>query len=131
MKRIGVMVVSLAFLAMGCTSSTEVAVGDRTTMKVDPVYNAGKVALGEVVNAEFIVENTGDKPLILGEVKGTCGCTIASKSEDPIAPGETGFIKAQINTKGFSYGPVTKRVDVVANTTPAKTELVVKLNVIK
>ncbi len=125
------MVVSLAFLAMGCTSSNEVAVGDRTTMKVDPVYNAGKVALGEVVTAKFIVENTGDKPLVLGEVKGTCGCTIASKTEDPIAPGDKGFIKATINTKGFSFGPATKGVNVIANTSPALTKLVVKLNVIK
>lgn len=125
------MVVSLAFLAMGCTSNTEVAVGERTTMKVDPVYNAGKVALGEVVNAEFKVENTGDKPLIMGEVKGTCGCTVADWTKDPIAPGETGFVKAQINTKGFSFGPATKGVNIIANTTPAKTELVVKLNVIK
>lgn len=125
------MVVSLAFLAMGCTSNDEVAVGDRTTMKVDPVYNAGKVALGEVVTAKFIVENTGDKPLILGEVKGTCGCTIASKTEDPIAPGDKGFIKATINTKGFSFGPATKGVNVIANTSPALTKLVVKLNVIK
>ncbi len=125
------MVVSLAFLAMGCTSSDEVAVGDRTTMKVDPVYNIGKVALGEVVSANFTVENTGDKPLILGEVTPTCGCTVGDWTKDPIAPGEKGFIKATVNTKGFSFGPATKGVNVIANTSPALTKLVVKLNVIK
>jgi hypothetical protein len=130
MKRIGIMVISLAFLAMGCTSG-EATVGDRTTMKVAPVVDLGKVALGEVVNAKFTVENTGDKPLIMGEVKGTCGCTVADWTKESIAPGEKGFVKAQINTAGFSYGPATKGVNIVANTDPAITPLHVKLNVIK
>jgi hypothetical protein len=100
-------------------------------MKVDAVYNAGKVAVGEVIDAKFDVENTGDEPLILSDVKGTCGCTVASFSQDPIAPGEKGFVKARVNTSGFQPGPVTKSITMLANTTPAQTTIVVKANIIK
>jgi hypothetical protein len=131
MKKLGFALCVLALIAAGCSSDKKMEVGFKTTMKVDPVYNAGKVALGEVINAKFNVENTGDEPLILSDVKGTCGCTVADWSKDPIAPGEKGFVKATIKTAGFSYGPVTKSVTMLSNTTPAQTTVVVKANIIK
>jgi hypothetical protein len=131
MRKIGLMICLAALAVTGCTPSNEVEVGFKTTMKVDAVYNAGKVAVGEVIDAKFDVENTGDEPLILSDVKGTCGCTVASFSQDPIAPGEKGFVKARVNTSGFQPGPVTKSITMLANTTPAQTTIVVKANIIK
>lgn len=132
MRKIGMIICLAALTVAGCKSSTnEVEVGFKTTMKVNSVYNAGKVAVGEVIDAEFEVENTGDEPLIISDVKPTCGCTVSSFSEDPIAPGEKGFVKAQVNTEGFSVGPMTKSINMLANTTPAQTVIVVKANIIK
>jgi hypothetical protein len=131
MRKIGLMICLVALTAAGCKSNTEVEVGFKTTMKVDAVYNAGKVAVGEVISAKFDVENTGDEPLILSDVKGTCGCTVADWSKDPIAPGEKGFVKARVNTSGFQTGPVTKSITMLSNTTPAQTTVVVKANIIK
>jgi len=132
MKKIGLMICLAALTVAGCTSSSkQPEVGFKTTMKVDPVYNAGKVAVGEIINAKFDVENTGDEPLILSDVRGTCGCTVASFSQDPIAPGEKGFVKATVNTSGFHTGLVKKSITMLSNTTPAQTMVVVQANIIK
>ena len=125
----------LAFLAAGlfssCGSKNEVEVGFKTTMTVESVFDAGKVAKGEVIQAKFNVENTGDSPLILSDVKGSCSCTVADWSKDPIAPGKTGYIKAEVNTQEFQFGPITRSITVLANTTPAATKIAVKANIIK
>lgn len=131
MRKLGGFICLIALVAVGCTSKNEVTVGFKTTMKVKSVYDAGKVALGEIINAKFDVENTGDSPLILSDVKGTCGCTVVDWSKDPIAPGEMGYVKARINTSGFQYGPIAKSITLLANTTPAQTTIVVKAKIIK
>ena len=130
MKKLGI----LACLAIGlfaCKENKDVQVGFKTTMTIDSVYDGGKVAKGEMINATFNVKNTGESPLILSDVKGSCSCTVADWSKDPIAPGETGYIKAQVDTKNFSYGPVTRSITVLTNTTPADTKITVKANIIK
>jgi len=130
MKKIAI----LACLAVGlfsCSPKNEVEVGFKTTMTIESVYDGGKVAKGEVINAKFNVENTGNSPLILSDVKGSCSCTVADWPKDPIAPGKTGFIKAQVNTQDFQYGPVTRSITVLSNTTPADTKITVKANIIK
>ncbi len=112
----------LALSFVGC-SDNEVKVGSRTTMEIDPVFNAGEVALGEVVKASFKVKNTGDQPLVIGDVKVGCSCTLASKPEKPINPGETGIIEAKIDTQKIGQGKFNKGINVVANTNPSVTML--------
>lgn len=131
MKRTGLVVVLAAGLLMGCTSNTKMEVGFKTTMKVNAVFNAKDVAKGEVINAKFIVENTGDSPLVLSDVKGSCTCTVADYPEDPIAPGESGVIKADVKTESFPPGPITRTITILSNTTPASTTVAVKANIIK
>ena len=110
----------LALTAVGC-SDNEVKVGSRTTMEIDRVYDAGTVALGEVVHASFKVKNTGDQPLVIGDVKVGCSCTLASKPEKPVNPGETAIIEAKIDTQKIGQGKFNKGINVVANTNPSVT----------
>ncbi len=120
---------SLSFLIFACSGSNEVEVGNKTTMYVDPVFDAGEVVKGELVVAEFTVKNTGNYPLVIAEVKGSCSCTVASKPEDPIQPGQSGKIKAEVDTDRTSTGVISKSVRIVANTEPSITEVVVKAKV--
>ena len=125
------------FLLVGLTaalfscggSDNDIVVGDKTTMSVQSVFDAGTVMKGEIIKAQFKVENTGDNPLILANVSGSCTCTIADWSKDPIAPGKTGYIKAEVNTKDFPAGPVTRSINVHSNTVPNNTEILVKAKV--
>lgn len=75
----------------------------------------GKIKEGSVVEISWKFKNTGDKPLIIADAHGTCGCTIADKPKEPVAPGQEGVIKARFNSQG--QGPEAhKTVSVEANT---------------
>jgi hypothetical protein len=75
----------------------------------------GKIKEGSIVEISWKFKNTGDKPLIVVDARGTCGCTIADKPKEPIPPGQEGTIKAKFNSQG--QGPEAhKTVSVDANT---------------
>ncbi len=61
----------------------------------------------------FKFTNTGDEPLIIKEVKSTCGCTVPKKPKDAIAPGDTGEIEVKYDTS--RQGPIRKTVTVYSN----------------
>jgi len=134
MKRIAV-VLGLVFAGMSVTTScdepTKVQMGERTTLKVNAVYDAKKIAVGEVIHAKFTVENTGDVPLVLSDVKGSCSCTVADFPTDPIAPGKTGIIKATVDTKAAPVGHLEKSVRIMANTSPELTVVTVQATIIR
>jgi hypothetical protein len=118
-------------LVASCGGEAKVEIGNKTTMEVSPVFDAGDVLRGEVVSAKFTITNTGGYPLVIGEVKGTCSCTVAEYPENPIQPGESGRILAYVNTEKIKTGLLNKSVRIVANTSPSITQVVVKANVIK
>jgi len=60
----------------------------------------------------FEFTNTGDAPLIITDVKSTCGCTVPTKPKDPIAPGKTGKIEVKYN---MNPGPIRKTITVMSN----------------
>jgi hypothetical protein len=79
----------------------------------------GKIKEGSIVEISWKFKNTGNKPLIIAEAHGTCGCTIADKPKEPVTPGQEGVIKAKFNSQGQAPN-VTKTVSVDANTKPEK-----------
>jgi len=66
---------------------------------------------------KFKFTNTGDKPLIIKSVKGSCGCTVPSyKKEDGSSqwnPGETGTITVRYATNRI--GNFIKNIIVITN----------------
>ncbi|WP_298555012.1 DUF1573 domain-containing protein [uncultured Algibacter sp.] len=61
----------------------------------------------------FEFTNTGDEPLIISNVKSSCGCTVPSKPKDPIMPGETGEIIVKYDTNRVN--PIRKTITVMSN----------------
>lgn len=85
-------------------------------------HHFGTVQQGDIINHEFIFTNSGTVPLIISDVRSTCGCTVADWPREPIAPGGTGSIPVRFDTtnkSGFQSKPVT----ITSNTLPAKTNL--------
>ena len=99
-------------------ANTNANFSDTTTVQmIDSVYDFGKVTDGENVVFSYRFINTGKNPLIISSATASCGCTVPEKPEEPIKPGETGFLKVVFNSKG-RVGPVHKEVNVVSNAYP-------------
>jgi hypothetical protein len=66
----------------------------------------------------FVVTNTGTKPLNILSVKASCGCTTTQKPEKAIAPGKSDIIAVEFHPKVGQLGRQDKTVTVIANTKP-------------
>lgn len=98
---------SLALAGTFFLASAQSISFDKTT------WEYGDIKQGSDGNRVFTVKNTGDKPLILSQVKASCGCTVPSWSKEPIAPGKTAEIKVGYNTA--KAGSFRKMVTVFSN----------------
>ncbi|MCL6275211.1 DUF1573 domain-containing protein [Muricauda sp. 2012CJ35-5] len=79
----------------------------------------GEIEKGSDGVRVFEFTNTGSVPLVISNVKSSCGCTIPKKPEDPILPGKTGQIQVKYDTK--RVGPIRKAITVTSNAdTPTK-----------
>ncbi|RME94384.1 MAG: DUF1573 domain-containing protein [Bacteroidetes bacterium] len=85
-------------------------------------YNFGEVDAGAVITHIFTFTNTGSVPLVISDVRTTCGCTVADYPRDPIPPGGSGEIEAKFDTKNKT-GRQSKPITITANTYPAKTHI--------
>ena len=78
---------------------------------------------------EFVLTNNGNKPLVIESTQGSCGCTVPTKPEKPIQPGEKGIIKVHYATD--RVGQFTKTVTVKSNAVGQETKiLTIKGNVL-
>ncbi len=93
-------------------------------------FDFGTVSEGEKVSHVYKFKNTGNEPLVISNAKGSCGCTVPQWPKTPIAPGESGEIMVEFNSKG-KPGKQTKRVTVTANTNPPQSFLTITGNVEK
>lgn len=80
------------------------------------MHDFGDVQAETDVFTEFVVTNTGERPLIIEDVSASCGCTMPKKPEKPIAPGESDVIEVKFKSKPGQLNEITKTVTVTANT---------------
>jgi hypothetical protein len=73
----------------------------------------GEIAKGSDGVRVFEFTNTGDAPLIISDVKSSCGCTVPEKPKDPVAPGASSAIKVKYDTN--RGGKIRKSVTVYSN----------------
>ncbi|MDF2457015.1 MAG: hypothetical protein K0R51_3008 [Cytophagaceae bacterium] len=97
-------------------ASDSIATKALTTIAfADSVHEFGTIKEGEKVSYIFKYKNTGENPLILEDVRPSCGCTLPEWTKDPIAPGQEGLIKVVYNSEGRP-GEFHKTITVIANT---------------
>jgi len=92
------------------------------------VHDFGEVVEGTMVKHVYKFKNTGSEPLVISDAKGSCGCTVPDWPREPIAPGASGVINVQFDSKGKGSddgSKQSKRVTVTANTNPAQTYLTI------
>ena len=79
--------------------------------------NYGEIAKGSDGVRVFEFTNTGDAPLIITDVKSSCGCTVPKKPDGPIAPGASSTIQVKYDTN--RVGPIRKTITVYSNASEA------------
>jgi len=89
----------------------------------------GKIALGSEGKRVFEFTNVGDAPLIIKDIVSTCGCTVPSKPEKPIMPGEKGEIEVSYDTK--RPGGFSKAITIISNAKKSRKMVKIKGFIVK
>ena len=108
--------VSMAFTMINAQEETKTQEQPLNGPKIsfsEQEHNYGTIQKGGDGNCEFVFTNEGNEPLILSNVKASCGCTTPSWTKEPIMPGKTGTIKVRYNTN--NVGSFTKTITVTSN----------------
>ena len=96
----------------------------------EELYDFKEIPEGPQATHEFKFKNTGKEPLILSNVKASCGCTTPSWPKDPILPGKESTILVTYNTQGRP-GPFTKSITITSNSDSPNKVINIKGDVIK
>lgn len=99
----------VGLISIGSFAQEKVA---KIEFKTD-VIDYGTIEKGSDGVRVFEFTNTGDAPLIISNVKSTCGCTVPKKPKGPIMPGETGQIEVKYDTNRVN--PIRKTITVISN----------------
>lgn len=110
MKRL-LLLFALVLCAVQGISAQAVISFEKTTVDLGKFYEK------KVQSCEFKFTNTGNKPLVITQAFGSCGCTVPTPPKDPIAPGESAVIKVTYNGKGKFPGYFKKAITVKSNAT--------------
>lgn len=112
------------------TTTTTTPTSTKTvTTKVDGagmVFESETIDYGTIAHnadgkREFVFTNNGNKPLIITNTQGSCGCTVPTTPKEPIAPGAKGVIGVKYATD--RVGAFTKTVTVTSNAEGAPTKV--------
>lgn len=104
----------------------DASVGDFAVLTFDKSeHDFGEIEEGTPVETVFTYTNTGKTPLVISDIKSTCGCTVPKDwSKEPLAPGATDKFTVKYNGKGKNN--ITKTVTVTANTEKGKEAVKIK-----
>jgi hypothetical protein len=105
------LIAMLCIASLGFVSFAQEKVA-KIEFKTD-VIDYGTIEKGSNGVRIFEFTNTGNAPLIISNVKSTCGCTIPKKPKGPIMPGETGEIEVKYDTNRVN--PIRKTITVFSN----------------
>jgi uncharacterized protein (DUF58 family) len=91
-------------------------------------HDYGTVEQGSDGSCSFVFTNTGKTPLVLSNVRASCGCTVPTWPREPILPGKQETIKVVYNTNNI--GSFQKSITVNSNAKNSEVLLTIKGNVV-
>ena len=92
-------------------------------------FDFGTVEEGDKAEKTFTFKNTGNQPIILSNVRASCGCTTPNWTREPVMPGQTGKIEVSYNSAGRP-GAFNKTITITSNATEANKVLTIRGNVV-
>lgn len=102
------------YIFLNDDSSMWTSTPQQTTIEtVKDTIDLGTVKYGEKRHAVFRLTNKGEAPLLIRDVRPSCGCTNATWDKHPVKPGKATEIS--ITFEPNSLGRFVKSVDVFCN----------------
>lgn len=109
-------------------STEKLAVGPKASWD-KTTYDLGDVAFMVPKDAEFVLTNSGNEPLLITYARASCGCTNLNYSEEPVLPGKT--TKLSVTYNGSGSGQFMKTITVQTNADERPVTLQITGNVVK
>ena len=82
-------------------------------------HDFGQIMNGTPVETTFSYTNTGKTPLVVTDIKSTCGCTVPQGwSKEPLMPGASSQFSVKFNGKGANK--TSKTITLTTNTEKGK-----------
>jgi hypothetical protein len=78
-------------------------------------HDFGDVQVGDVVQTQLRVINKGNAPLVIDEVRTTCGCVVTGSHAKEVPPGQEIQIPVSYDSVGLSPGRKTQSVFIHTN----------------
>lgn len=93
----------------------------------EETHDFGELLQGGDASTTFRFTNTGTEPISIRLAKGSCGCTVPTWPQEPIAPGATGeiFVKYDSNRLGM----INKNVTIISDAAAGEKVLYIKGNI--
>ena len=88
----------------------------------------GKVSAGKILSFDYVFENTGTQPLVISNIKVSCGCTKPEWPKEPVFPGKKDTIHVEVDTKSM-IGWQDRTLEVYSNVKNSPTKLRFKVMV--
>ena len=118
------LIISLVLFSVAAFAQKPVMTFDKTSHQFGDVQENGGP-----VSTVFTYTNTGKTPLVIHDVKTSCGCTTPDWTRNPVQPGATGTIKISYNPSGRP-GSFNKTITVQSNSNQPTLQLRIEGNVI-
>jgi len=124
----------LIFILSGYTpgKSANSDKGDPAAPRIDfkeSVHDFGEIITGAEAVHYFVFTNSGESPLVVLNVRASCGCMASAWPKAPVAAGAKDSLRVEYNTK--IRGSFNKSISVQTNAENALVELKIRGNVIK
>lgn len=132
-KFFSVIVIAFAALAVFAQEEKKEVAANPNAPKMkfkEETFDFGELAEGPQATHEFKFTNTGKEPLVLSNVRASCGCTTPSWPKEPVLPGKESAIVVTYNTQGRP-GPFTKSITINSNSDEPNKIIIIKGEVIK
>ncbi len=120
-----VLLIVSSFLFYACSDSLKTKRKGVPNIEFEKLsHDFGNLEFGGDGSCKFVFENTGSGPLILTNVKSTCGCTVPEWPHKPIEEGAIDTITVRYDT--HRIGSFTKSITVYSNAENSPVRLLIK-----
>jgi len=129
----------IIFFIAAIIISVQISAQDKVETNTNPnapkfAFTSDVVDYGEIIKGAdgvryFDFVNDGKEPLIISNIRSSCGCTVPEYQKTPIGPGESSQIKVKYDTK--RTGPFKKTITIYSNSSEGTKILTIKGKILR